>query len=355
MHKKHSPRVLFVLKKRSQLIWTAKDYSSSPGLNNSAQFVSDMLNCNGIQSKVVEVIDNNGIDKEVRHYKPTHVIIEALWVVPSKFHILTKLHPKVTWNIRVHSDIPFMSNEGIAVEWLLEYLKYPHVTISFNKLSAMDAFIKLYDITSPPLKKRIVYLPNYYPLHFKKSSTFTNPYLIRVGCFGAVRPLKNQLIQAMAAVTFAHETGRRLEYHINGTRVEGQAESTIKNIRKLFAALPPHRFRLVEHPWLSHKDFKYLIGLMDIGLQVSFSETFNIVAADFVSMGIPVVTSNEVSWVHPKFHADPTSVEDIVKTMKRAEFWKVWFGFIDFNKVRLRDFSKDSRYEWISWINSKKA
>ena len=34
------------------------------------------------------VVDNNGIDKEITEYKPTHVFIEGLWVVPEKFDVL---------------------------------------------------------------------------------------------------------------------------------------------------------------------------------------------------------------------------------------------------------------------------
>jgi hypothetical protein len=77
-----------------------------------------MLVANGVDSTIIEVIDNNGIDREVTKYKPTHVIIEALWVIPSKFEILTKLHPNVKWIIRLHSEIPFLANEGIAMEWM---------------------------------------------------------------------------------------------------------------------------------------------------------------------------------------------------------------------------------------------
>ena len=97
-------KVLFILKKRKS---SHANYSVvSSGLLNSATFVSSMLNKNGIESHLVEVIDNNCIDREVTKYRPTHVIIEALWVVPSKFEVLTRLHPNVQWIIRLHSGIP---------------------------------------------------------------------------------------------------------------------------------------------------------------------------------------------------------------------------------------------------------
>ena len=129
---KKENKVLFILKKRQT---SHTGYASvSSGLLNSAKFVSDMLNKNGIESHLVEVNDNNCIDREVTKFKPTHVIIEALWVVPQKFEVLTKLHPNVQWIIRLHSDISFLANEGIAIEWIYEYLKYPNVKVSANDL-----------------------------------------------------------------------------------------------------------------------------------------------------------------------------------------------------------------------------
>ena len=93
-------RVLFICKKRH--IYSQQTQTNiSSGLYNSAKFVVDMLQNNMIDAKLVDVIDNNCIDKEVAKYRPTHVIIEALWVTPDKFDILQKLHPRVKWIIRL--------------------------------------------------------------------------------------------------------------------------------------------------------------------------------------------------------------------------------------------------------------
>ena len=84
-------RVLFILKSGCGYgHWSHK----SSGLFNSASACAQMLEDDGIPSKVVEVVDNNCIDREVHKFRPTHVIIEALWVVPEKFSVLSKLHPK---------------------------------------------------------------------------------------------------------------------------------------------------------------------------------------------------------------------------------------------------------------------
>jgi hypothetical protein len=87
--KNHMPRVLFICKQRPA------SYGASYGLLNSCRFLCNALHKMGVEAKLVEVLDNNSIDREVSQYKPTHVFIEALWVVPEKFDVLIPLHPHV--------------------------------------------------------------------------------------------------------------------------------------------------------------------------------------------------------------------------------------------------------------------
>jgi len=169
------PKILFICKKRKTYGTGPYTHIVSSGLLNSARFVNDMLVENGIDSTIIEVIDNNCIDREVKKHNPTHVIIEALWVVPEKFEILTKLHPKVKWIIRIHSEVPFIANEGIAMDWIFKYLNYPKVIVSVNSLRALTEFNA---ITPKPM----LFLPNYYPVKFKKNEILKT--LIKVGIIG---------------------------------------------------------------------------------------------------------------------------------------------------------------------------
>jgi hypothetical protein len=140
-----------------------------------------------------------------------------------------------------------------------------------------------------------------------------NKYHFDIGCFGSIRPLKNQLSQALAAIKFADENNLCLFFNINGTRTEQRGNEVLKNIRSLFEYQKHHK--LIEHEWLQHHDFINLVSKMDMGLQVSFSETFNIVTADFVCQGVPIIVSPEIEWMPKKFKADPNSIENIVKVM----------------------------------------
>ena len=143
-----------------------------------------------------------------------------------------------------------------------------------------------------------------------------NPF-IDIGCFGAIRPLKNQLIQAMAAICLADDLGKVLRFHVNVARIEAHGLNVYKNLKALFEG---SRHQLVTHGWLNHPEFLDLISFMDLGMQVSFSETFDIVAADFAYCSVPVVGSSEVQWLDRDYQANCTNMNDIVEKLEYA--WK---------------------------------
>ena len=70
--------------------------------------------------------------------------------------------------------------------------------------------------------------------------------------------------------------------------------------------------KLIEHSWCNHDEFIEIVKKMDIGMQVSFSETYNIVAADLVNNMIPIVVSDEIKFIDECCKAKPTSCNDII-------------------------------------------
>jgi len=166
---------------------------------------------------------------------------------------------------------------------------------------------------------------------------------IDIAVFGAVRPLKNHLTQAIAAIRFAEEKGKHMRFHINVTRIENNGDPVLKNLRQLFENSD---HELVEHKWLDHDQFLDLISTMDMCLQVSFSETFNIVTADAVSMNVPVVVSPEITWISRLFKAKPTDPDHILKKMKLTWFLK-YFNIQWINKFLLKRYSLNSELIWL--------
>jgi glycosyltransferase involved in cell wall biosynthesis len=314
----NNTRILFICRERLSA------YGNSIGLVNSAQFLATYLSEHyKMQTKVVTVVDSNGIDKEVHAFKPSHVVIHALWVPGYKLLQLLPKYPKVQWIVRIHSKIPFLANEGIAVEWLKEYQyiqkKCHNLIISANSVECTDALNLSMDL-------KCVYLPNIYDPIEPRPKPIKDPKHLDIGCFGAIRPMKNQLIQAMAAIAFGNDLGKKIRFHINASRTEQKGDTVLKNLRALFKNTG---HELVEHGWLDHKDFLKLISTMDIGLQVSLTETFNIVAGDFVHCGIPIVVSDEISWMPCYAQANPHDIYDIVAKLHNnvdSKWFKTWLN-----------------------------
>ena len=288
--------VLFILKKREEHDdSTGEKKRIETGLYNSSVYLNTVLNNMDITSNIELAIDNNCIDRLVTKNRPTFVIIEALWVVPSKFIILCRLHPTVKWIIRFHSEMPFLACEGMATQWMMKYSLFPNVILGINSkrlLREVRFVIKLKNnFDDEETNKKVIYLPNFYPIDTNKELKTLNQDkdTIDICCFGAIRPLKNQLIQATSSIEFANRVGKKLRYHINSTRHETNGLPVYNNIKALFMELNDERYTLVEHNWKNKEEFLLLCSQMDIGIQVSFSETFNIVGCDLLSQGVPVI------------------------------------------------------------------
>jgi hypothetical protein len=321
-----STKVLFILKRREDFNPIKHNPKGlSTGLFNSANFMHEMLLGSGVSSAIEVAIDNNCIDRLVTQHKPTHVIIEALWVVPAKFAVLSKLHPTVTWIVRLHSEMPFMAGEGMALDWIGDYADHPQIVLGINAprmhaevcefLQASKGWHAHY------CQQRVIYLPNYYPQCYRRKPLDTTKPHVDISCFGAVRPLKNHLVQAVAALKFARSINKKLRFHINSGRIEMKGDPVMHNLRGMFQHLASEGHELVGHEWAPREEFLQICRRMDIGMQCNFSETFNIVSADLISQGIPILGSREIPWSLSPFNATPTETVQIARVLRRIWMW----------------------------------
>lgn len=353
-------KLLFICKNRTS-------YGQTYGLQNSAQFVSNSLKLYGIDSECVLAIDGNDVDRLVTQYDPTHVIIEALWVTPAKLTELLSIqrHSKRKWIVRLHSCIPFLANEGVAFDWLSKYDRRIVIAPNVEELTKdlrdlnicnTDYLPNIYEpthdgtMTLSAAKKHKDPEPEELEVDFRKPHKDDgNGVEIKIGCFGAIRPMKNHLTQAIAAIRFANIHRRPLEFHINGTRSEQRGDQVLKNLEDLFTSQPNHK--LIEHPWLKHEDFLELVKTMDMGLQVSFTESFNIVSADFVFNRIPLIGSAAIPWLPTILCADPNSTDSIVRTMQMAWYGK-WVGLCRLARLALDKSNQTAIETWLSFLEN---
>jgi len=331
-------KLLFVCKKKND------HYGISYGLVNSCNFVVNALKKLGIQGKVVQVVDGNFIDREIHQYKPTHVFTEAIWVTPAKFHELINIprYKHIKWYVRSHSKVPFLSNEGIAIEWNRKYVEltktYNNFYLSANNHDIITAFKQAYNVS-------MLYFPNIYcpPEYVFDDIEPRDKEFFHIGCFGAIRPMKNQLYQALAAISFGNKIGKRIAFHINSSRVEQKGDPILKNIEEAFINTP---HELVKHPWMGHYDFIKVVKTMDIGMQVSLTESFNIVAADFVSNNVPIVGSKDIEWLNFIYKASPTKFSNIILRLWLAYYGKC-FSLQTLNEWGLRKYNYKAIKCWL--------
>lgn len=298
-------KVLFLIKQNNEYN-EANSFISKAGLRNSARFVVEAINKFECVEALLEVLtDQNRIHGRVKAIKPDVCILEAIWVTPAKLRELIDLHPMVNFVVRVHSRTPFLSMEGNAIAYIKEYVKI--ATVSFNHSDTASDFERL--------GYSNLYLPNIYPhIEYLGVERHVRKHLYKIGCFGAIRPLKNQLSQAVAAILFAQKMKSVVHFYINSTRIEQRGESVLKAMRSLFEGT---RHKLVEVPWLEHCDFLKLVGQMDACMQVSFTETFNIVTADCISQHVPVVVSPAIDWLECR-KAEPTNESNIAEVLEHT-------------------------------------
>jgi hypothetical protein len=102
---------------------------------------------------------------------------------------------------------------------------------------------------------------------------------------------------------------------------------------------------------MNHNKFLELLSEMDIGMQVTFTETFNIVSADMVVRRLPVVVSNEVIWAHRWCKAECTDSEDIVEKLLRITDWRFSALTRYFNLQGLKGYSSLSRKIWLDYLS----
>ena len=317
----------------------------SHGLNNSCRFIVEMLNDAGIDAKLVQVADDNDIWKEIVSYNPTDVIIEAYWMRPKKLIDLEERFPGTPITIRGHSSTPFLADDWVGFPWAMDYLALGG-SVGQNDPRHVDEmrFLAryLHGIEPDEARRRVPYLPNYYPDQYIEVVKQPIAGEIDIGCFGAVRSFKNHVGQAIAAMMFADDLGRRLRFHINGDRLERGGAAVSRALDSLFAT---GKAELVRHDWIPvHADFLKLVASMDLVTQVSFAETFNIVAADAVGQGVPTVMSAEIPWAPLASQADPTDTDDIAAKMHVA--WNR--NLIEKNNDSLRAYSARSKEIWLS-------
>jgi hypothetical protein len=280
-------------------------FGSSPhshvGLGVTALHTTRVLRREGIRVDVYGINTLEQTQKSLRSFEtpPTHVLIEAPWFLPENISLLMAEFQSTHFVVRCHSQIAFLQADQGAIARVRDYMHLEEGRLNFS-LAANNS--RLSDFVTRVYKGHCLYLPNLYDYELPHHDLAheQRDRILRVGSFGALRVLKNHLTSAAASLLLAESLGRHLEFHIS-TVLDEDCE-LLSGLRNLLGGMV--WARLVEHPWQPWSYFRRVIASMDVCMQLSFTESFNISTADAAAEGIATVTSTAVAWVPPTWKAD---------------------------------------------------
>jgi hypothetical protein len=191
------------------------------------------------------------------------------------------------------------------------------LTIALNNREFTEALSAAMDF-------KFTYLPNIITFIEPEEDYSEEKPFMKIGCFGALRLLKNQCFQAICAIQAADELGKKLYFHIT-PNTEEKDDPVLANLKELFKR---GRHELVIHNWMPNGKFMALIKKMDIGMQLSYTESFNIVASDFVNNNKLILVSEAIDWLPPRLRTSTTDYKEVVRKLvflyrnRNSEFLK---------------------------------
>lgn len=302
-----------------RVILAYKNFAANKNISHIGLGVAGMNNekvllKNGIHAEVWAILDSDHLRKLLNlqsHARQpvTHVIISAPWIATTALNHLCQLFRTIHFAVNCHSNVGFLQADPNGMKFLREDLELemavPNFSVAANSKKMKEWVIDAYG-------NPCAYLPNLYFLHGngRRHITAWHPgSVLRIGCFGAVRPQKNLASAVGAAIELGHQLKTRTEIWISSGRTEGGGSTVVNTVRQMCKDLPTTT--LHEAGWHSWPSFRRLVGSMHLLLQPSYTESFNMVTADGIAEGVASVVGEAIDWVPPYWEAHTDDVFNI--------------------------------------------
>jgi hypothetical protein len=218
--------------------------------------------------------------RTLAHHIPlSHLVIGAPWIPTTNLASLTSQNPDLEIAVVSHSNIGFLQADPGAIELLRQDSELEQGCPNFHIAANSQRFQTWWQST---YGTAMTLLPNMYPLGPARSRPMWQRGTLRMGCFCTIRPYQDVLTVAAAAL----EVGQRLrvtdlEFWISGGRREGGGQTILAAIQQMYLNVP--RAKVVERNWQSWPQFLATVGSMDLLLQPSYTEGFNLATADGIA------------------------------------------------------------------------
>lgn len=254
--------------------------------------------------------------REGRQHPISHVVISAPWIPTPDLQGLLMSFAQIHFAVVSHSNVGFLSADPNGIRLLRDgmdlSLSHHNFVVAGNSSKFVDAWTKMYG-------RGMRWLPNLYDCSTIKHVGHRQPWhpgqTLRIGVFGATRPLKNMVTAAGACVELSTTMRADVEIWMNTGRTEGGG-GTIRNAIEQLTARLPH-CRIVDSGWQSWPGFRQVVAGMHVLLAPSYTESFCMVVADGAAEGVASVASEAIDWVPPDWVGNSDDVSAIARVARR--------------------------------------
>ncbi len=284
------------------------------GLGVAALNTAKVLRRSGIQAAVWPILSAADLAARLEEKQAGHVIISAPWIPAHELQALANRFSETQFTVNCHSNVGFLQADRNGTKLLRETIELELGTHNIHVAGNTRRFCEW---VRAAWGAPCAYLPNLYYVE-RDSARRHIPFRggsLRIGAFGATRPLKNLMSAAAAALQIARELRAPLAFWISAGRAEGGGETVLASIGEMFSGLP--HAKIVLNGWQSWPKFRQTIAHMHLLLQPSYTESFNMVTADGVAEGVPSVVSPAIDWAPADWKAEPDNVGDIARVGRR--------------------------------------
>jgi len=300
------PRVILAYKN-----FAANIAVSHIGLGVTAMSSAKVLRGTGTPTDVWAIISSQDLGAKLKAAQAqapvSHVVVSAPWIPTAELEQLTASHPETKFAVNCHSNLGFLQADPGAMRLVREGLELQRSTWNFQVAANSD---RLATWVGATYGTPCAHLPNLY--HLDQMAGQDRPLFsggtLRIGAFGATRPLKNFMTAAGAALEIAGRLRVDLEYWMSSGRNEGGGPLN-SAIQQMTMGL--RHVRMVENGWQTWPQFRQTVRHMHLLLQPSYTETFNVVTADGIAEGVPSVVSNAIEWAPDDWKAKVDDVHHI--------------------------------------------
>ncbi|HUA20686.1 MAG TPA: hypothetical protein VMB25_18185 [Bryobacteraceae bacterium] len=334
-----------------RLILAYKNFAANLNISHIGLGVSALNTCkflrrSGIIADVWPIVSAKDLRERLERDPATHVVIMAPWIPSADVHFLVAMHSNTRFAMNCHSNVGFLQADSNGVKLVREAMEVEAGTHNYHLAGNSLKFCRW---IRSAYARPCTYLPNLYFLEtdYLPWRPLYSGGTLRIGAFGATRPLKNFLSAAGAALEISRRYKTNLELWVSAGRTEGGGDTILRSARAMLDGLP--HVKLVENGWQSWPKFRQSVAHMHLLLQPSYTESFNMVTADGVAEGVPSVVSHAIDWAPEHWQAmmddvldiarvgrylltDPYAPQDGLDALKshNAEGLKSWQAFLNF-------------------------